>query len=102
VRGAVEYSYRRVIGGSAGFFSTSGTTDSLLYTNDGTIAGSLNGSADNRGYILELNYLPFLNTKLQLQYVGYTRFNGAGTDYAGIGRNASDNNTLYLLVWLNF
>lgn len=102
LRGAVEYSYRRLIGGSAGFFSTTGTTDSLLYPNDGTIAGSLNGSADSRGYVLELNYLPFLNTKLQLQYVGYTRFNGAGTDYAGIGRNASDNNTMYLLVWLNF
>jgi hypothetical protein len=102
VKLVAEYSYRRTLGGSAGFFSTTGSADPLLYANDGTVDGSLAGTPDSRGYILELNYLPFLNTKLQLQYVGYTRFNGAGTDYAGIGRNASDNDTLYLLVWLNY
>jgi hypothetical protein len=102
IKVTAEYSYRRLIGGAAGLFSTSGSPDSLLYANDGTVNGSLAGSPDSRGYILELDYMPFLNTKLQLQYVGYTKFNGAGTDYAGIGRNASDNNTLYLLLWLNF
>ena len=64
--------------------------------------GSVAGSPDSRGYILELDYLPFLNTKLSLQYVGYSTFNGGGTDYAGIGRAASDNNTLYVLCWINF
>lgn len=102
IKATAEYSYRRLIGGSAGVFSTSGSADPLLYANDGTVNGSLAGTPDSRGYILELDYLPFLNTKLQLQYVGYTKFNGAGTDYAGIGRNASDNNTLYLLLWVNF
>jgi hypothetical protein len=97
-----EYSYRRMIGGSVGLFSTSGSADPLLYANDGTIDGSLAGTPDSRGYVLELNYLPFLNTKLQLQYVGYTRFNGSGSDYDGAGRSASDNDTLYLLVWINF
>ena len=97
-----EYSFRRLIGGSVGLFSTSGSTDPLLYANDGSVGGSLTGSPDSRGYILEVNYLPFLNTKLTLQYVGYTRFNGGGTDYNGAGRSASDNNTLYALVWVNF
>lgn len=102
LKAVAEYSYRRTIGGAAGIFSTSGSADPLLYPNDGTVNGSLAGTPDSRGYILELDYLPFLNTKLQLQYVGYTRFNGSGTDYEGSGRSASDNNTLYLLVWLNF
>jgi hypothetical protein len=99
---AAEYSYRRLIGGAAGLFSTTGSADTLLYPNDGSVGGSVLGSPENEGYILEINYLPFLNTKLQLQYVGYTKFNGATADYAGIGRNASDNNTLYALIWINF
>ncbi len=102
VKAIAEYGYRRTVGGSAGYFSTTGTSNALLYANDGSINGSLAGSPDSRGYILELDYLPFLNTKLTLQYVGYTRFDGAGTNYNGTGRNASDNNTLYFLVWLNF
>jgi len=48
------------------------------------------------------SYLPWLNTKLQLQYVGYDKFNGMRTNYDGSGRNASNNNTLYGLIWVNF
>ena len=65
-------------------------------------ASSANGSPNTSGFIAEINYLPWLNTKLQLQYVGYTKFDGAKTNYDGTGRSASDNNTLYGLVWLNF
>jgi len=32
----------------------------------------------------------------------YSKFNGASSNYDGANRNASDNNTLYLLGWLNF
>jgi hypothetical protein len=46
--------------------------------------------------------LPWLNTKLQLQYVSYDKFNGSKQNYDGSGRNATDNNTLYLLGWLLF
>lgn len=102
VKATAEYYYRRMIGGAAGYFSTTGSTDTLLYPNDGSVGGSAVGSPDSRGYILEINYLPFLNTKLQIQYVGYTHFNGSSSNYNGAGRSASDNNTLYLLFWLNF
>lgn len=34
---------------------------------------------------------------LGVQYTGYTSFNGAGTNYDGVGRNANDNNSVYLL-----
>jgi hypothetical protein len=101
-KATVEYSYQRMIGGALGLFSTNGSSDALLYPTDGGVAGNANGSPANRGYIAEVNYLPWLNTKLQLQYVGYSKFNGAANNYSGIGRNASGNNTAYLLVWVNF
>ena len=96
-----EYYYQRKIGGTIGYFSTTGSTDTVLYT-PSPLVGSANSSPDTRGYVLEVNYLPWLNTKLQAQYVGYSKFNGLSTNYDGSGRNASDNNTMYLLVWLNF
>jgi hypothetical protein len=40
--------------------------------------------------------------KLQVQYVAYSKFNGGARNYDGSGRDASDNNTLYLLGWFNF
>lgn len=96
-----EYYYKRKIGGSIGYFDIRGSSDSLLYA-AAAVTGSANFSPDTDGYILEVNYLPWLNTKLQLQYTGYTKFNGGKTNYDGSGRDASDNNTTYLLVWLNF
>src|ERR1700722_1316921 len=96
-----EYSYQPMIEGSLGFFDTTGSTDTILLP-QAPVTGSLNNSPDSRGSIMEVNYLPWLNTKLQLQYVRYSKFNGLGTNYDGAGRNASDNNTLYALIWLNF
>ena len=96
-----EYSYQRHVGGSLGYFSTTGSADTVIYA-AGPINGSANSSPASNGYIAEINYLPWLNTKLELQYVGYQKFNGLKINYDGTGRNASDNNTLYALVWLNF
>lgn len=96
-----EYFYQRRIGGTVGYFNTTGSTDGLLYP-AAPVTGSANNGPDTKGYILEANYLPWLNTKLQAQYVGYEKFNGQKTNYDGSGRNASNNNTMYLLVWLNF
>jgi len=98
---AVQYYYRRKIGGSVGIFNTTGSTDSGLYP-AGAVTGSGSNSPSSRGYVFELNYVPFLNVKLQVQYVAYSKFNGGGGNYDGSGRNASDNNTLYLLGWFNF
>jgi hypothetical protein len=42
------------------------------------------------------------NLQLTAQYTGYTRFNGAATNYDGAGRNASGNNTVYLDVQFIF
>jgi hypothetical protein len=102
-----EYSYQRTIGGSLGIFNTTGSTDAGRYPADPLdptlqVVGSLANKPDTRGYVAEVDYLPWLNTKLQLQYVRYSKFNGGSNNYDGFGRNASDNDTLYLLGWINF
>jgi hypothetical protein len=98
------YYYRRKIGGSISHFSTTGSTDAALYP-AGPAPGvitSANGSPNTRGWIAELNYLPWLNTKLSLQYTAYNEFNGAGSNYDGFGRKASDNGVTYVLLWVSF
>jgi len=109
VKVAGEYYYRRLIGGTVSHFSTNGGSDALLYGQvcaacalPTPVVGSATGSPDARGYVLELDYLPWLNTKLQTQYVGYQKFNGGTTNYDGNGRSASNNNTLFVLVWIAF
>jgi hypothetical protein len=100
------YYYRREIGGTAGWFSTTGSTDTGLYPAPAPggpgVVTSANGSPDTRGFIGEVNYLPWLNVKLSLQYTHYMKFNGAGSNYDGLGRSASDNDTLYLLLWFAY
>jgi hypothetical protein len=90
-----------VIGGSVAYFSTIGKTDNLLYSPD-SVGGSRTGSPNSNGFTLEADYVPWEQTKISLQYTIYNKFNGAHSNYDGFGRNASDNNTLYALVWLMF
>jgi hypothetical protein len=44
--------------------------------------------------------MPWQNLRLQFQYVLYNKFNGSSSNYDGFGRQASDNNTLYIVTWL--
>jgi hypothetical protein len=100
------YYYRRKIGGTLAYFSTTGSGDAVLYgpTAPGGpgVVTSASGSPDTRGWIAEVNYLPWLNTKLTAQYVSYNKFNGGSSNYDGVGRNASDNNAWYLLLWFAY
>ncbi len=94
-------------GATVQYFSINGSKDTGLFT------GSAIGSPNSKGWIFELDYLPFINTaplpfwpwaqvKLSLQYVAYTKFNGASRNFDGFGRDASENNTLFLLAWFAF
>jgi hypothetical protein len=100
------YYYRRKIGGTVAYFSTTGSTDTGLYPatppGDPGVVTSANGAPDTRGWIAEVNYLPWLNVKIAAQYTFYDKFNGGGSNYDGLGRNASANNTLYLLLWFAY
>lgn len=100
------YYYERSIGATVGGFSTTGSTDASLYPapvpGGAGVVTSANGSPDTKGLIGEVNYLPWLNVKLSLQYTHYTKFNGASANYDGNGRSASDNDTLYLVLWFAY
>ncbi|MEO8519934.1 MAG: cytochrome C [Acidobacteriota bacterium] len=95
------YYFMRRFGGSLGTFSTTGTSDALLYQAAPTF-GFANNSPDSTGWTGEIDYVPWQNVKFLMQYVDYHKFNGAGAGYDGAGRNAKDNNTLYVLGWVAF
>ncbi len=86
------------------YFNTSGTADALLY------AANRTNSPNSSGWIAEIAYMPFgnsrapfwpwFNARIGLQYTWYNEFNGASTNFDGTGRNASDNNTLFFYSWL--
>ena len=92
-----EYHLGNHYSGAFGWFMTTGTTDTLFYSQS-ALTGSANGSPRSAGYSANVSYWPLQNVDLALQYTGYTRFNGAANNYDGAGRNASDNNTVYLLA----
>lgn len=88
-----SYSYQNTYTLSGQYFQTTGTTDAPLY----------GGSPNSRGWNWEIAYVPsgklgswfptYLNARLSLQYTAYSEFNGTSL-------GASDNNTLYVLLWL--
>ena len=114
------YWYMRRYGFTVGYLSTQGSTDPLLYPSAPTTVtpstggspfavGVTNSAVSNPGtsaWEAELLWAPWLNVKIDLQYIHYTKFNGGTNNYDGCagvcasgGRNASDNNTTYLLMW---
>jgi hypothetical protein len=106
-----SYTFTQTYGLTLGYFNTWGSHDAGLYAPE-EVAGSANGRPDSAGYVAELSYVPFgkdksfmqpwLNMRFALQYVGYTRFNGGDRNYDGFGRDAADNNTVFLDAWLIF
>ncbi|MEZ5559699.1 MAG: hypothetical protein R3E86_14295 [Pseudomonadales bacterium] len=85
--------------GTLGLFSTRGGRDSALYAQE-PVDGSVNGKPDSNGYIAQVAYYPWQNTEFLLQYTGYDKFNGRSNSYDGFGRDASDNNAIYVGAWL--
>jgi hypothetical protein len=95
------YHWRNRYSATGAFFSTTGNADTVLYA-PAPLTGSQNGSPNSRGYIAQAGYWPVQNIDINVAYTGYTRFNGAATNYDGANRNASDNNTVYMALWVNF
>lgn len=104
-----SYNYDKTYGLTLGLFNVSGSKDQSLYNTGEADAGSIKASPDSRGYILQADWTPWgkedswgapwANMRVGLQYTGYTKFNGASNNYDGLGRDASDNNTLYSFIW---
>jgi hypothetical protein len=107
VKATADYLYDKTYGGAISYFWDTGSQDAALYSN------SAKGSPLSDGLVLQVNWLPFnknggpafwpkSNVKFSVQYVIYNRFDGARSNYDGAGRNARDNNTLYVEAWLAF
>jgi hypothetical protein len=92
-----EYHFGNRYSAALGWFDVSGTSDGLLYP-PADVAGSANGSPKSAGYITNVSWWPVQNIQIGAQYTWYTRFNGASTNYDGSGRNASGNDTMYVLA----
>lgn len=95
------YHWRTRYTATGAIFSTTGNSDPLLYA-PAPLTGSNNGNPDTNGYIAQVAFWPVQNIDIDFNYTGYLKFNGATTNYDGAMRNASDNNTAYLALWLNF
>jgi hypothetical protein len=121
LRAKLTYVYRATYGGSLGFFSLTGSTNTRNLTSGvdpatGTVTddplaqapsvrqvdGNRTGSPATRGTTLEAFWTPLQNLRVGAQYTAYSRYNGASTNYDGFGRNARDNNSLFLYTWLAF
>ncbi len=98
----VTYYYLAKYGVTLGYQRARGDSDDVLYNTGAAVTGSANGSPNAASFIVELNWLPWRDRRFTLQYTAYRKFNGASTNYDGFGRNAKDNNTLYLLAWFPF
>jgi len=93
----VEYHFGTRVSTTGGFFDITGTADPVLFASS-PVSGSANGSPQSTGFLMNLSWWPEQNINLGFQYTAYTRFNGAKTNYDGVGRDANGNNSVYLLA----
>lgn len=105
-----SYTYDQTFSGIFAFNHIYGTSDAGLYA---TATSPTTIKPNTEYFTFEVDYIPFgktagaglssyMNLKFAAQYVAYTRYDGASKNYDGLGRNASDNNTLYFNGWLSF
>jgi hypothetical protein len=111
VRVNFTYFYQGTYGINFGWQNTWGNPNPALFPPQ-AVSGSANGKPNSNSFIIEGDWVPFgkqgswgrpfANLKIGVQYIIYTLFNGGRKNYDGFGRNASDNNTLFVYVWVPF
>ncbi len=104
-RANLSYYYDNTWGVTVGRFSITGSPDATLY-------GTPNGKPDSSGYVTQFDVTPFgrsgrwaypyVNIRLFVQLTTYGKFDGLKFNYDGAGRNASDNNTVFVGLWSAF
>ena len=121
LRAKLTYVYQAMYGGSVGFFNLTGSNNTanltagydpvtLTINPDPTAAapstrrvdGNRTGSPATRGATFEAFWTPIQYLRVGAQYTAYSRFNGASENYDGFGRNARDNNSLFIYTWLAY
>jgi hypothetical protein len=103
-----SYYYDAHYGVTLGRFAIRGSRDQGLFAPN-PADGSRTGTPNSSGTILQADWTPYggadswhapwVNLRLGVQYTIYDKFNGASSNYDGFGRNAHDNNTLFLFLW---
>ena len=101
-----SYYWHSKIGGTVGVFDTWGSADPLLYAGNRTLR------PNSSGLSFQIDGTPFgdgnsplgsrFNLRVGIQYLVFTRFDGAAHDYDGTGRSAAANNTLRVFSWVAY
>ncbi len=120
-RAKLTYVYQAKYGASVGLFNLKGSTNTARLTaglDPGSLSinpdpeaeapsirqvdGNRTGSPATRGLTLEAFWTPVQYLRVGAQYTAYSRFNGASKNYDGFGRNAHDNNSLFIYTWVAY
>jgi hypothetical protein len=110
------YWYENTYGLTLGWFAGWGSTNPILYQTGGELGtdfvGFANNSPNYNGFSIEADWVPFgkekslwrpwANLKVGAEYMFYTDYNGASSNYDGFGRSAGDNNSFLLYAWTIF
>lgn len=117
LRAKLTYVYQARYGSSVALFNQTGSTNTGRQTSgydpvlnaitadpsatapSQQVSGNLSGNPGTRGYTLEAFFMPIQYMRIGAQYTGFNRYNGASRNYDGFGRNASDNNSLFVYLW---
>ncbi|HUZ11759.1 MAG TPA: hypothetical protein VMU93_02765 [Caulobacteraceae bacterium] len=101
-----SYYWHNEIGATVAVFDTFGTGNSTIYSGNRTF------KPDSSGVTVQVDGTPFggagsplgprFNMRVGVQYTAYAKFDGAGRNYDGLGRNAADNNTFRVFTWLAY
>ncbi len=121
LRAKLTYVYQARYGGSVGLFNLTGTRDTAYLTagldpetltinpdpaavapSTQAVDGNRTGSPATNGITLEAFWMPIQYLRIGVQYTAYGKFNGASKNYDGFGRNASDNNSIFIYTWLAY
>ena len=121
VRGKLTYVYQAKYGASAGFFNLTGSSNTAYLTaglDPGTLTinpdpaalapstrlvdGNRSANPATRGLTLEAFWSPLQYLRIGAQYTAYSRVAGLSKNYDGFGRNASDNNSLFVYTWVAY
>lgn len=112
----VQYWYENTYGLTLGWFAGWGSTNPIAYQTGAQLGSDFVGFANNspnyNGFSIEADWVPFgkdkslwrpwANLKIGAEYMFYTDYNGASSNYDGFGRNAGDNNAFLLYAWTTF
>jgi hypothetical protein len=106
LHGDVSYYWHDTIGATVSAFGVSGSSNPIIYGDNRTF------KPNSSGFQFQIDGTPFgrgksplgprINMRVGVQYIVYTKFDGASHDFDGTGRNASDNNTLRVFTWVAF